>query len=196
MKIIVNNADNIVIFASPTLTLDSTGSADPGQWVYHGATTANATLVDNVVLPTGFTGGAYTYVSGIFTRTTGGQAIYDANIAQMKSDKNDEINAARLDANLTSFPYGGKQIACDTLSRSDIDGANGYIVNQATLPPGWPGGWKAVDNTYVAITDIATWKLFYAAMVGQGMINFAKAQTLKATLASATTPEQIEAIAW
>lgn len=114
----------------------------------------------------------------------------------LKAAKNAEINAARLAANFTSFPYGGKQIACDQLSRSDIDGTNGYVALNGALPPGWPGGWKAMDNTVVVIADLATWKAFYAAMFAQGNANFAHAQALKVTLAAATTAEAIQEITW
>ena len=113
-----------------------------------------------------------------------------------KDTKNTEINTARLTANRSTFIFAGKDIACDELSRSDIDGAHGIILMTGALPPGWPGGWKAVDNTSVPIPDVATWGAFYAAMVSQGMSNFAKSQVLKAQLASATTIAEVVAIQW
>jgi len=75
---------------------------------------------------------------------------------------------------------------------------NGYVSLNSAMPPGWAsvGGWKAVDNTYVVIPDIAAWKAFYLSMFAAGNANFAKAQTLKAQLAAATTVEQINAIVW
>jgi len=120
------------------------------------------------------------------------------SIETLKASKNDEINAARLKANFTTFTHAGKQIACDELSRSDIDGMNGYVSLNGAMPPGWAsiGGWKAVDNTHVIIPDIAAWKAFYLSMFAAGNANFAKAQSLKAALASATTAEQINAIVW
>lgn len=114
----------------------------------------------------------------------------------LKAAKNTEINAARLAANYTTFPYMGKLIACDALSRSDIDGANGTITLLGALPSGWIGGWKATDNTVVPITTLDNWKAFYEAMFAQGNANFAKAQQLKANLANATTPEAVAAIVW
>jgi hypothetical protein len=115
---------------------------------------------------------------------------------EIKAAKNAEINAARLSANMTSFPYAGKGIACDTLSRSDIDGTNGYVTLNGALPPGWGGAWKAIDNTYVPIATVDDWKAFYAAMVSAGTANFNHAQDLKTQLAAATTPEQVAAIVW
>lgn len=117
-------------------------------------------------------------------------------LAELKAEKNAEINTARLAANFSTFTHAGKAIACDQLSRSDIDGTNGFVALYSTLPPGWPGGWKAVDNTYVAIADVAAWKAFYASMFAAGNANFAKAQTLKTQLDAATTAEQVAAIAW
>lgn len=118
------------------------------------------------------------------------------NLANAKEAKNAEINATRLAVNFTAFPHAGKVFACDQLSRSDIDGTNGYVSLNGVLPQGWPGGWKAVDNTYVAIATVQDWKDFYASMFAQGNANFARAQTLKAALAVATTGAEIAAIQW
>jgi hypothetical protein len=110
--------------------------------------------------------------------------------------KNAEINAARLTANRSTFEFAGKPISCDELSRGDIDGVNGIVSLLGAMPPDWPGAWKAADNTYVPIPDVATWTAFYGAMVAQGTANFAHAQALKALLALATTAEEIDAITW
>lgn len=117
-------------------------------------------------------------------------------LADLKAAKNAEINAARLTANRSTFVHLTKQFACDELSRSDIDGANGQISNLGAMPAGWPGGWKAVDNTYLPITTVVDWKAFYSSMFAAGAANFAHAQDLKTQLASATTPAQVAAIVW
>ncbi len=124
------------------------------------------------------------------------QWVDSRTLEQAKEAKNAEINAARLAANQSTFTFANKQIAVDPLSRSDIDGANGIISLTGALPGGWPGAWKAVDNTYVAIPDISTWTAFYAAMVTQGTTNFVYSQQLKAALAAATTLQQVDAIYW
>lgn len=113
-----------------------------------------------------------------------------------KARKNAEINAARLQANRTSFTHAGKSFACDELSRSDIDGTNGYVTLHSALPDGWPGGWKAIDNSYLPIPDVPAWTAFYTAMFAAGNANFAHAQALKAQLEAATTVEQVNAIRW
>lgn len=114
----------------------------------------------------------------------------------VRTAKNGEINAARLAANFSTFPHAGKTFACDQLSRSDIDGTNGYVALYGALPVGWPGGWKAVDNTYTAIADVAAWKAFYSSLFAAGNANFAHAQALKAQLESAQTLADVEAIQW
>ena len=119
-----------------------------------------------------------------------------AAIASAKQAKNAEINEARLAANRSTFQHAGKTFACDELSRSDIDGTNGFVTLNGALPPSWPGGWKAVDNTYLAITTVAEWKAFYGAMFAAGSANFAKAQALKASLANAALLSEVAAIRW
>ena len=119
-----------------------------------------------------------------------------AQLAAAKAEKHAEINAARLGANTSTFTHAGKVIACDQLSRSDIDGTNGFVTLYGALPPGWPGGWKAVDNTYLPIADVAAWKAFYTSMFAAGAANFAKAQALKASLDTATTLAQVRGVVW
>lgn len=128
--------------------------------------------------------------------TTTKQWVDPRTLDDLKAAKNNEINAARLRANRGTFTYAGKTIACDELSRSDIDGVNGEVALTGALPPGFPGAWKAVDNTYVAIPDLNGWKAFYGAMVAQGQANFAHAQSLKAQLSLATTAAEVDAVSW
>lgn len=115
-------------------------------------------------------------------------------LADLKAAKNAAINDARLRANQSHFTFMGEKIAVDALSRSDIDAAHGAWLLVGGPPPGWPGGWKAISNTIIPIPDMATWGQFYGAMVAQGTANFAHAQALKAQLAAATTPEEVEAV--
>jgi hypothetical protein len=107
-----------------------------------------------------------------------------------------KITYARSLATLSSFTYDGKEIATDDLSRSDIDGVSNYVALFGTLPPNFPNVWKAMDNTYVSIPDVATWKLFITAMVAKGTTNFLNSETKKSSIASALTVEEVEAIQW
>ena len=120
----------------------------------------------------------------------------DVDLVALKSVKNDAINAARALANLSTFPHAGKEIACDALSRSDIDGVANNIALFGAFPTGFPGAWKAVDNTLVPLPDVAAFRAMYASMTAQGTENFNHAQALKARLANASTPDQVAAIEW
>lgn len=117
-------------------------------------------------------------------------------LPELKADKNAEINTARLSANQTTFTHESKTFSCDQLSRSDIDGINGYVATRNALPAGWVGGWKAVDNSILPISDVAAWNAFYDSLIAQGQANFVHSQTLKAALANATTQAEIDAIVW
>lgn len=128
-------------------------------------------------------------------------AVYDAHAApsdldNLKAARNAKINASRAAANTSTFGHGGKVFSCDQLSRSDIDGVNGYVALFGALPPTFPGAWKAVDNSYYPLADVAAWKAFYASMVATGAANYAHAQELKAQLAAAATAEAVAAIVW
>lgn len=118
------------------------------------------------------------------------------DISSLKAAKNDEINAAWLSANTSTFQHAGKEFGCDSLSRGNIDGANGFISLTGSLPPGWPGAWKAQDNTYLPIETVAEWQAFYGSMFAAGGANFARAQALKQQLEVATTAAEIEAVKW
>lgn len=118
------------------------------------------------------------------------------DIAALKVAKNAQINQWRATANQTTFPHGGKQIACDQLSRSDIDAVANSIALTGAFPAGFPGAWRAVDNTYIMLPDVAAFKAMHASMTAQGTINFGHSQELKAALAAATIVAEIDAIVW
>lgn len=115
-------------------------------------------------------------------------------LQQLKDAKTDEINAASLKANTSTFPYLGKRFQVDAVSRSYIEGANGAFMHHQGPPPDWPGGWKAEDNTYIPINTLEEWVAFYGAMVSAGTANFNHSQSLKAQLEAATTPEEVAAV--
>lgn len=115
-------------------------------------------------------------------------------LADLKAAKNHAINLARAAANSGHFVFQGHRIAADPLSRSDIDAAHGAILMTQALPPGWPGGWKSMENDFVPITTVAQWAQFYGTMVATGTANFNHAQALKTQLAAAQTPEAVDAV--
>lgn len=169
----------------------SAGSAQSPSWQWP------------VVVPDTATGNVLAAIEALLTTDAGspfvgGSIVSDGTqtLASAKARKNAEINAARLAANHSTFPFAGKDIACDPLSRGDIDATTGIVTLTGALPPGWPGAWKAVSNDYVTIATLTDWAQFYGAMVAQGMTNFGRAQTRKAAIAAATTVEQVAAIVW
>ena len=119
---------------------------------------------------------------------------YDIEAA--KAEKNEQINKWRLAANQGTFDHMGFTFSCDQLSRSDIDGITSFVSLYGSLPPGWPGAWKASDNSMYPITSIDEWREFVGSMVAQGNTNFAKSQMLKSELEQATSKEMVDAIDW
>lgn len=117
-------------------------------------------------------------------------------LEELKAAKNAEINQSRATANTGTFIHFGRTFSCDQLSRGDIDGVNGEVALTGALPADFPGAWKAVDNSYFMIPDVATWTQFYQSMVAAGTANFLHAQQLKTQLAAATTAEEVAAIVW
>lgn len=119
-----------------------------------------------------------------------------ANLASEKIAKNTQINQWRAAENQSTFIHLGKTIACDALSRSDIDAVAGAIALNNAFPSGFPSAWKSIDNTYLPLPDIAAFKSMYNSMTLQGSINFGHSQTLKTALAAATTIDQVNSIVW
>lgn len=124
------------------------------------------------------------------------QWVDPRTLAMLKAGKTSEINAARLRANQSTFDFGGKRFQCDALGRSDIDGMNGAVSLLRAMPADWLGRWKAADNSFLPIPDVATWTAFYSAMVAQGQANFVQSQALKTQVDAATTPEALALITW
>ena len=114
----------------------------------------------------------------------------------LRAAKEAEIDAERERRTFGTFEHQGKAVSCDTLSRSDIDGINGYVAINGEFPAIWPGVWKCADNSYLAISSVDEWKAFYGAMVAAGSALYAHAQELKAALALAKTAEEVADIKW
>lgn len=119
-------------------------------------------------------------------------AAYD--LATDKLALNAEINTWRAAINYTTFPHAGKVIACDTLSRSDIDAVANHIALFGTFPASFPGAWKATDNTLIMQPTIGDFKAMFTSMTTQGTANFNQSQTWKTSMNSATTKAGLDAI--
>lgn len=123
-------------------------------------------------------------------------AEIEVEIENLKKAVNKSINDKRLEVNYKSFPYRGFDIACDQLSRSDIEGTNGLIQILKKLPDNWIGYWKATDNRLAPVKTYADWNELYLSMFNQGMVHFSHANYLKAMLADAKTYDEVKAINW
>lgn len=123
-------------------------------------------------------------------------AVVTAELEQGKKAKNDAINKKRLELNATTFPYMGKEIAVDELSMKDILSTAIFVALNNAFPPGWPGGWKATDNSIIPLQNVNAFKNMFSALTAAGTTNFNTAQTKKAQLAAATTLEQVNAVNW
>jgi hypothetical protein len=123
----------------------------------------------------------------------------------VKARKNSEITAARLKADADHFIYSytdsdgnaiSKDIRTGNKDMIDLLTTNSYITLFGDFDEDWPGGWKAIDNTYVQIATLDQWKDFFKCMYKTGIANFKKSQLLKAQIEAATTVEEVAAINW
>lgn len=117
-------------------------------------------------------------------------------LAKAKAAKSQQINEWRAAANATTFPYLGKHIQCDMLSTIDLMGTANAIALTGSFPPGFPGAWKTLENTYIPLPSVDDFKALYEAFTQQGALNFQHAQDLKAAVAAAATEDQLSAIVW
>lgn len=166
-----------------------------GRYPFAAGITETVTVA---VLPDGFELGRFEYAGGEFIELPPPPPpqLTEAELASLKAKKNADINRWRLEANKTQFTHNGKVIACDELSRGDIDAVASSIALTGSFPAEFPGAWKAVDNSLVLLPTIEAFKAMYASMTAQGTANFNRSQQLKAALAAATTEADIDAIVW
>lgn len=119
------------------------------------------------------------------------RTLLDAKIA-----KGAEINAARRAALSGLFTWRGHQISHDDEARSNIESTSSYISSSGALPPGWPGYWKAEDNTLVPLTTLADWQDFLAARTARGTAIFSYSEQMKAQILAAQTIAEVDAVTW
>lgn len=117
-------------------------------------------------------------------------------LEQLKLRKRAEITAQRLRADADHFVYLEKAIRTADKDMIDLFCTNGYIALFGEFDADWPGGWKAIDDSYLIISTIDEWKAFYRVMYRTGIANFRKSQELKARIDAATTSGEVEAIQW
>ena len=137
----------------------------------------------------------------------GGDVVISAteSLADIKVRKTQEITAARLKADAGHFTYSYTDSNGDVVEKDirtgdkdmvDLLTTNSYITLFGDFDEDWPGGWKAIDNTYVVISTVDQWKDFFKCMYKTGITNFKKSQQLKAQIEAATTAEEVASINW
>lgn len=124
------------------------------------------------------------------------QQEYAVRLAQAKASRKADLNVWRVQADASYFEFAGKRIAVDDAAMRQILGTSATVALVGSFPEGWPGGWKAMDNSYVPIPDVDTWKELIREMGKQGATNFARQQQLKALVDEAVTLSEVEAITW
>lgn len=135
---------------------------------------------------------------GAVLRVQNGDLVWqDArDLETVRAHKNQQINAWRAEADRGTFVFMDKQIQVDDLSRMAINAVSSEVALTGELPASFSKAWKALDNSYISIPDVLTWKQFVKAMVAQSTANFLKAQELKNLLQSYTTLAEIDALTW
>jgi len=157
-------------------------------------------IVTGVAAPSVFVGGALAFDGEwkvinqeLFEKA---KATDDTDFERLKLAKNIDINTWREKANFKTFTHLGKEISCDRVSRSDIDGVAGYISLFSTFPPDFPGVWKTTDNDYIEMPTIESFKEMFQSMIAAGGINFLRSEQLKGALKLAKKIADLDAIIW
>lgn len=126
----------------------------------------------------------------------GGTVVSDKSedLSTLKQRKRAEITRQRVAADNDKFIYQSKMIKTADKDMFDLLIADARW--RKGTPANWPGGWKAIDNSYVAISTVEEWDSFFIAMYDTGVANFVRSQKLKALLDEATTPDEVAVITW
>jgi len=119
-------------------------------------------------------------------------------LEQLRDEKTAAINAWKLEANSSYFEFRGERIAFKPSDQIEIQAVHNWITLTGRMPdwPDWPAAWKAISNRWVPLPDVDTWTAFTLAIAERGTAHFKRAQLLKAELAMAETPAEIESITW
>jgi hypothetical protein len=152
-------------------------------------------IVEPAGMPSDFAFGRYRWRDGILLAVSGDPPTAE-QLAVARSARSEQVNAWRSAASQACFAYQDKQFSCDPQSRQELDGIANTIALSGAFPPGFPGYWKAADNTPLPLPDIASFAALYGAMVERNTRVFNLAQELKQRIADAATVAGIEAVRW
>lgn len=150
------------------------------------------TLVPVAAPPATWVGGSPTEVLHLIDGAE--QWVETADLPALKLRKRAEITRDRLAADADHFEYQGKAIRTAEKDLFDILIADARW--NKSKPANWPGGWLAVDDSYVLIDTKEEWDAFFIAMYDTGIFNFFWSQQLKARVFAAQAPEELATIRW
>lgn len=128
----------------------------------------------------------------------GSEIVWEVDLDKLRTSRNELINSWKLEANSSYFEFKGKRFAYKEADRIEIQAINNVVLLTGAMPsnPDWPAAWKAVDNTWLPLPNVAAWVEFNLAIADRGTTHFKHAQELKAKLGLAKTPEEVEAVNW
>lgn len=185
MKIILETATSLVLYAGETLTLTEFGATN-GNWFDTHNTTDNCTLVDDVELPDDWLGCSYIYLDGEWARTDDGDAVAAAKLAAGRAVVWGAIKVHRDKLS----EQGGYLVTVGGVSKwfhSDSKSKTqqlGLLISGASVPP---VPWKTMDGSFVTMSQAWAAAIF-AAAAAQDIAIFAAAETHRAAMMAADDP--------
>lgn len=185
MKIILETATGLVIYAGETLTLTEFGTSN-GNWLDNYSTTDNCTMVEDVELPADWLGGSYIYLDGEWARTSDGEAVAAARLAGGRNTAWSQIKTHRdllSEAGGYSVTVGGetKWFHSDAKSKTQ---QLGLLIAGAAVPP---VPWKTMDGSFVTMSQAWAAAIF-AAAAAQDIAIFGAAEAHRAAMMAAEDP--------
>lgn len=165
MQIIYETATGLVLYAGETLTLTKSGASN-SNWLDAHNTTDNCTLVDDVELPAGWSGGLYIYVDGEWALTDDGAAV---EAAKLTADRAALVRQIDADTDALYGAVIGNRSAEYTLAEVE---AAAYVADAYTTDPvpssvavwATAKGWTAQQAADDIITTATAWRTAQAAI--------------------------------
>jgi len=124
-----------------------------------------------------------------------GQWIDQRSLAEAKTQKWREIKRARDAVEFGTFMVGAYEFDCDQRSQARIMTAMQAATDARSLGEPFGINWTLTDGTELVLTRTQAIAVGRALQVHVNA-QFEKARTLKASIAAATTMEEVIAVAW
>lgn len=118
--------------------------------------------------------------------------IQAAMLPALRKLRISQVTKLRTQVKDQRFKYAGKWFQTDDAAMKQISVTHGFVTGTGNLPPSFPGAWKAEDNSYLPIPDVAAWWAFYSALAAAGTANFVHSENLKEQVAASDDPMAID----